>query len=52
MDTKKNVSIRLSTQTIDAVELIAERVHLSPRTMLRQWVLQRLESEQHSDEVI
>lgn len=45
MDGKQNVSVRLSEQNITDLGTVAKRVHLAPRTMMRQWILQRLEIE-------
>ena len=42
---KQNVSIRLETDKLAEIEAIAKADYIPTSTMMRQWVLQRLEIE-------
>ena len=45
MAEKQNVSIRLETDKLAEIEAIAKANYMPTSTMMRQWVLQRLEIE-------
>lgn len=42
-------SVRLSPATYDAVRQAAERAHLTPSALIRQWVSERVENAGHDD---
>jgi hypothetical protein len=44
-DRSRVYSIRLNPDEYDAVQRVAEAAHLPPSTLVRSWILQRLESE-------
>lgn len=41
-------TIRLEQEDIDALESVARKKHFPTSTMVRSWVLERLEQERHS----
>jgi hypothetical protein len=47
-DRSKVYSIRLSDAEYDAVRKIADAAHLPPSTLVRSWILQRLDKESHA----
>lgn len=42
-------SVRLSPSVYDAVRDAAERAHLTPSALIRQWVSERVEDTEHAD---
>jgi predicted transcriptional regulator len=42
-------SVRLSPDVYDAVREAAERAHLTPSALIRQWVSERVEDTGHND---
>jgi len=43
---KKQISLRLDAQTIDALKAIARRKGIGYQTLIRMWVMERLAQEQ------
>lgn len=42
-------SVRLSPPVYDAVRVAAERAHLTPSALIRQWVSERVEDAEQTD---
>ena len=38
-------TMRLPTEVISKIEAIAEDLHIPPRTLVRAWIMQRLDEE-------
>ena len=38
--------MRLPTEVISKIEKNAEKVHIPPRTLIRAWIMQRLDKEE------
>lgn len=45
----KVFSVRLSSEVYDAVRVAAERAHLTPSALIRQWVSERAEDTEQTD---
>lgn len=42
-------NIRLSLESFEKIEKIANDLHLPTRTLIRSWVMQRLDTEEKSE---